>query len=77
VHKHISTLEAKQYLKRGFNQSRSLSASTGRIRRSRFRSWDASRRARRSRQWSSGRRCDSETSSAIRTCSRSKCAAIP
>src|SRR6185295_12596946 len=24
VHKHISTLEAKQYLKRGFNQSRSL-----------------------------------------------------
>src|SRR5260370_41597844 len=24
VHKHISTLETKQYLKRGFNQSRSL-----------------------------------------------------
>src|ERR1700741_4935740 len=24
VHKHISTLESKQYLKRGFNQSRSL-----------------------------------------------------
>src|SRR5256885_1772507 len=24
VHKHISTLEAKQYIKRGFNQSRSL-----------------------------------------------------
>ena len=24
IHKHITTLESKQYLKRGFNQSRSL-----------------------------------------------------
>jgi repressor LexA len=29
VHKHIQTLETKQYLKRGFNQSRSLELSSG------------------------------------------------
>jgi len=54
VHKHISVLEAKTYLKRGFNQSRSLetcapiygrSNIAPRRRPARFRCWDASLRA--------------------------------
>ena len=66
VHKHISVLEAKNYLKRGFNQSRSLEltqgtcrSSGGRRRRSRrFRCWGGSPRALRWKRWSSARCCN-------------------
>ena len=64
VHKHISALEAKNYLKRGFNQSRSLelapkyragaAAHAGR-RRWRSRCWGASPPARRWSRWSSAK----------------------
>ena len=64
VHKHISVLEGKNYLKRGFNQSRSLEltreilagvSAPGR-RHGGSRCWAASRRARRWKPWNSGRR---------------------
>ena len=84
VHKHISVLEAKNYLKRGFNQSRSLeltpkiragaAAAEGRRSR-RFRCSGGSRRARRWKPWSSARCCTSPISRATETPTPWKCAA--
>ena len=87
VHKHISTLETKQYLKRGFNQSRSLDLGPKYIQEQRRHRQDSSLEIPLLGRIAAGapgrgcgaaeKPCVSATSLGIPTSLRSKCAAIP
>ncbi len=51
VHKHITTLEKKGFIRRGYNQSRSIEI----VQLPKCRCWDALRRAGRWKRWKSGK----------------------